>query len=131
MILKINFTFQSGYIQICRYLPCCYLYISLHSNLVIFKCNISNHMLSYIHLYIPIWLYSNKTAALQSLNGRYFTFQSGYIQMIDPSQVTVNDIVFTFQSGYIQMHMQKFVSNQVINFTFQSGYIQIIYDLPS
>ena len=51
--------------------------------------------------------------------------------MIDPSQVTVNDIVFTFQSGYIQMHMQKFVSNQVINFTFQSGYIQIIYDLPS
>ena len=54
-----------------------------------------------------------------------FTFQSGYIQMIDPSQVTVNDIVFTFQSGYIQMHMQKFVSNQVINFTFQSGYIQI------
>ena len=54
-----------------------------------------------------------------------FTFQSGYIQMIDPSQVTVNDIVFTFQSGYIQMHMQKFVSNQVINFTFQSGYIQM------
>ena len=47
--------------------------------------------------------------------------------MIDPSQVTVNDIVFTFQSGYIQMHMQKFVSNQVINFTFQSGYIQIDY----
>ena len=54
-----SFTFQSGYIQMPspNFLP--HNIRTLHSNLVIFKCNNEVHSIVHVKLYIPIWLYSN------------------------------------------------------------------------
>ena len=58
-------------------------------------------------LYIPIWLYSN--AFMSASVGTYsrFTFQSGYIQMVEETGSGANTLNFTFQSGYIQIKSNK------------------------
>ena len=53
----------------------------LHSNLVIFKSNIEKCSKINSHLYIPIWFYSNCIAFFSSSICKYFTFQSGSIQI--------------------------------------------------
>ena len=100
-----NFTFQSGYIQI---------FISL------------NFQIHITALYIPIWLYSNKAKGQEeNLMQMFFTFQSGYIQIIVKAATVPAKATFTFQSGYIQMCMVYKVKPTYAHFTFQSGYIQI------
>ena len=56
-------------------------YLTLHSNLVIFKLSYTPHIRTVKVLYIPIWLYSNPEEAILSLRVDNFTFQSGYIQI--------------------------------------------------
>ena len=99
-----RFTFQSGYIQIksrltiINLLFILYIPIWLYSNL-----NGEKIELTCIPLYIPIWLYSN-CPSIQCIKARlYFTFQSGYIQIIICLSVAAINIIFTFQSGYIQI----------------------------
>ena len=122
-----TFTFQSGYIQIFEppksiskkqlYIP-----IWLYSNEIREKAFLIN-----LILYIPIWLYSNTHLGGMWTKMDNFTFQSGYIQMINSSTVQVSESnCFTFQSGYIQMAQKKTGLLPWGYFTFQSGYIQIM-----
>ena len=76
-----HFTFQSGYIQISCFLDVCNFFLTLHSNLVIFKLNKEKGINIQNELYIPIWLYSNKVRKQWSNVPKIFTFQSGYIQI--------------------------------------------------
>ena len=55
---------------------------TLHSNLVIFKCGRRHSTLILCFLYIPIWLYSNGFPFRNIQPTLYFTFQSGYIQIV-------------------------------------------------
>ena len=82
MHLAFCFTFQSGYIQIILFMKSLAVLQALHSNLVIFKwlSKIVRWIL-YV-LYIPIWLYSNDIDKLADNILHFFTFQSGYIQII-------------------------------------------------
>ena len=54
-------------------------------------------------LYIPIWLYSNGFPFRNIQPTLYFTFQSGYIQMVFVRKKLLTLYGFTFQSGYIQI----------------------------
>ena len=59
---------------------------ALHSNLVIFKscCLVKYYTADF--LYIPIWLYSNyMDGGSGLLDFIIFTFQSGYIQINNPT----------------------------------------------
>ena len=98
------FTFQSGYIQI-----------------IWTRCLYSVQL----HLYIPIWLYSN-CEFIPCLCLKFnFTFQSGYIQMYSLVMLTLLASSFTFQSGYIQISLHLKSVRRAVTFTFQSGYIQM------
>ena len=82
MNVTLDFTFQSGYIQIKTinaYLQGSYL--TLHSNLVIFKSAYTGDLITFHILYIPIWLYSNRVVLKNTIEPIFFTFQSGYIQI--------------------------------------------------
>ena len=105
-INSICFTFQSGSIQIT--IKTWYLtkYLTLHSNLVLFKssqCRENGIFIYPLHsnlvlfkltlfvsgqnremLYIPIWFYSNEVAPALAPPSTYFTFQSGSIQISPP-----------------------------------------------
>ena len=98
-------------------------------------------------LYIPIWLYSNLFLSCLYSYYAFFTFQSGYIQMLpdknSPSSssslyipiwlysnvcnfaIFFSSFIFTFQSGYIQIKVTGQGHEQASEFTFQSGYIQM------
>ena len=78
--------------------------LSLHSNLVLFKCLIEIQSLL-VHL--------------------CFTFQSGSIQMESYNEYVENFLNFTFQSGSIQITVAPFTVLFISIFTFQSGSIQI------
>ena len=55
-----HFTFQSGSIQILKVLGLLpFFLVALHSNLVLFKYLPIALAIHYLHLYIPIWFYSN------------------------------------------------------------------------
>ena len=99
--------------------------MALHSNLVIFKLREPWCTPLAVHLYIPIWLYSNRFLSLNHCALNHFTFQSGYIQITLNSFVSLARLNFTFQSGYIQICTASGVHHGSRNFTFQSGYIQI------
>ena len=82
-LIDVAFTFQSGYIQIFRnkqvYCRRVHLYIPiwLYSN--IYKRGLGVYK---TELYIPIWLYSNVLrASVRGQTNVSFTFQSGYIQI--------------------------------------------------
>ena len=99
------FTFQSGYIQINTSL----------------NCNIN-----IISLYIPIWLYSN----LYDLLVGFFPLPSLHSNLVIfkwyGRLVLVRGLYyFTFQSGYIQIIKLYVSRTRICYFTFQSGYIQI------
>ena len=104
-LYSFSFTFQSGYIQIkLLRVHINMVQFSLHSNLVIFK-SISSVVKLFIvfNLYIPIWLYSNKSF-FSSSNSIYYL----YIPIWLYSNVILCAFVpvqfnFTFQSGYIQI----------------------------
>ena len=120
-----NFTFQSGSIQIIPILLNRTYLNPLHSNLVLFKFNISLvHFGNFI----------------------LFTFQSGSIQinlapplMLSGSALHSNLVLFkyevgkllvkrntfTFQSGSIQMQRWQSSNSYRQDFTFQSGSIQM------
>ena len=123
-----NFTFQSGYIQmelqklwrnsgVILYIP-----IWLYSNY-----NSTTLHMTVCSLYIPIWLYSNATSYFQTicndnpLHSNLVIFKSIWDKIGDNLG---ND--FTFQSGYIQMLNTFLKLALIINFTFQSGYIQML-----
>ena len=118
------FTFQSGYIQISFLRFALLLYYSLHSNLVIFKLNLTLSFFAVIYLYIPIWLYSNNTWMYQRIYQIAFTFQSGYIQ--------IKCVAIVEQVIILYIPIWLYSNNAVLkltllykSFTFQSGYIQI------
>ena len=83
--------------------------------------------ISSLILYIPIWLYSNVGAVHSYLQDIAFTFQSGYIQILQNRQIGRLKDFFTFQSGYIQMLSGRIRINLEYDFTFQSGYIQMFF----
>ena|GEM_PF-2292241 len=141
------FTFQSGYIQILIshfmsiFANILYIPIWLYSNI-----EIPRILLDMIELYIPIWLYSNESVAVDKTVISTFTFQSGYIQILQAefplygikslhSNLVIFKlivlpciclyVVFTFQSGYIQIFSKYGRYAVGFYFTFQSGYIQI------
>ena len=58
--------------------------LSLHSNLVIFKSKKPKSNFQLSKLYIPIWLYSNDFIPFDGDIIFDFTFQSGYIQILNP-----------------------------------------------
>ena len=78
-----QFTFQSGDIQITRKAMKQDWDINLHSNLVIFK-----------------YILAQNTRKINTK----FTFQSGDIQIYENKAIADRDILFTFQSGDIQIH---------------------------
>ena len=105
MNIHLDFTFQSGYIQIIRFYVLtgargCFTFQSGYIQILATKTNkipfiIFTFQSGYIQissdsanwygsiiLYIPIWLYSNYIIALSTLLKSFFTFQSGYIQML-------------------------------------------------
>ena len=63
----ITFTFQSGYIQIISHNVSCEKLTPLHSNLVIFKFIFKIFIADSNNLYIPIWLYSNPSPIIPSI----------------------------------------------------------------
>ena len=78
-------------------------HMHLHSNLVIFKWTQCSAFWCTNVLYIPIWLYSNKSGYAEGVKSVPFTFQSGYIQIITNNSIYQLYHCFTFQSGYIQI----------------------------
>ena len=56
-----------------------------------------------IFLYIPIWFYSNMTRSFFDMEKEGFTFQSGSIQILLVSILSMTLPSFTFQSGSIQI----------------------------
>ena len=111
-----NFTFQSGHIPI-------------HKGF---------HTYDPMHLYIPIWSYSNLKSAANAAKLLSFTFQSGHIPMHLNRFVISIDKSFTFQSGHIPINklfnkadpVRTLHSNLVI-FQFlpvkSSGHCRILY----
>ena len=122
------------------------MYRALHSNLVIFKYNFVCIVFAPNVLYIPIWLYSN--APKNSLLGfpKVFTFQSGYIQMLESvltpcSNPALHSNLVIFKSDghsvcciaiFLYIPIWLYSNGNALepakalqNFTFQSGYIQI------
>ena len=166
------FTFHSGYIQVFDgqagrvghanklYIPFWlyssdivqvvhkYLFLSLHSILVIFKWMLSDLLdlvqfiftfhsgyiqvswcsflaIYFNHLYIPFWLYSSFTT--QSFTASYtaFTFHSGYIQVLSHRRYT-----FSYQPLHSILVIFKLDDEEerekaATIFTFHSGYIQV------
>ena len=128
-----KFTFQSGDIQIFEQ-DADYIYaaFNLHSNLVIFKLRHLLIPMSNLHIYIPIWWYSNIYTEMCSVQWQLFTFQSGDIQIemmreakrtakehlhsnlvifkSDGTKTKMPHLRFTFQSGDIQMEIKMAVS---------------------
>ena len=145
---SLNFTFQSGYIQIVTkptqqkelnllYIPIwlysnlrCQAYtaiylLSLHSNLVIFKSFKPATSIRAVYFTFQSGYIQIQTFIRHHTFCFFFTFQSGYIQMyiINLSGFVLDG--FTFQSGYIQINARKRINQGQRNFTFQSGYIQM------
>ena len=100
-------------------------YMPLHSNLVIFKSNIEKCSKINSHLYIPIWLYSNADrifeSAIKLILYIPIWFYSNCIAFFSSSICKY----FTFQSGSIQIFFSIFIMPTFLAFTFQSGSIQI------
>ena len=62
----IHFTFQSGSIQISHLNQVQPAYLTLHSNLVLFKLKfLLKSCLNMKKLYIPIWFYSNNVVKIE------------------------------------------------------------------
>ena len=119
------FTFQSGSIQIGDNTDAKSPVISLHSNLVLFKCRsrrcagttgipLHSNLVLFkfcpgadfiiqVSLYIPIWFYSNEASTIFIFLKSSFTFQSGSIQMTIAFNLLDGILNFTFQSGSIQI----------------------------
>ena len=76
-----SFTFQSGSIQMSHLHHREHLEHPLHSNLVLFKWQAQRTWQRYYFLYIPIWFYSNENGISYERLYKFFTFQSGSIQM--------------------------------------------------
>ena len=146
---SIIFTFQSGSIQIIPFFTIKSNILTLHSNLVLFKCMMPFCFDIKESLYIPIWFYSNLiqvqilAMAISALHSNLvlfklrhrtekstqltsFTFQSGSIQMIMRENRLQLLLLFTFQSGSIQILTTYNIPTDQLNFTFQSGSIQIV-----
>ena len=117
-----------------QYVYACHLvlaYRALHSILVIFQ--FFHISLSQIHspLYIPFWLYSNKTYDLSDPTPINFTFHSGYIPIVrsgksPTSFTTLHSILVIFQLSLIRITQVYFLPLHSILVIFQCIVSQII-----
>ena len=99
-------------------------YLTLHSNLVIFKCCVDIVCTKAISLYIPIWLYSNCYNCSRNINNMHFTFQSGYIQ-ITTGRLWPHSTQALHSNLVIFKLRMLAITRELSTFTFQSGYIQM------
>ena len=96
-----TFTFQSGYIPIPVWVLKKDVGNTLHSNLVIFQSTADSLKLAWIDLYIPIWLYSNETADLDMAMSESLYIPIWLYSNMKLARSATNQSLFTFQSGYI------------------------------
>ena len=143
------FTFQSGSIQIRIEKQIIYVSVSLHSNLVLFKCGTAGAIVGrwdfftfqsgsiqiYLKrlrewetqkLYIPIWFYSNYglsstgDSLIKALHSNLVLFKSFSNQVKSCSHLPLHSNLVLFKL------LVSMIVNAGANFTFQSGSIQIM-----
>ena len=103
---SIIFTFQSGSIQIIPFFTIKSNILTLHSNLVLFKCMMPFCFDIKESLYIPIWFYSNLIQ----------------VQILAMAISALHSNLVLFK---LRHRTEK--STQLTSFTFQSGSIQIVW----
>ena len=95
-----TFTFQSGSIQITTDTEMNNNVSTLHSNLVLFKCCLSNVSISDKILYIPIWFYSNFIHSIESISWIHLYIPIWFYSNVIGSVAVVSSI-YTLHSNLV------------------------------
>ena len=93
--------------------------------MVLFKWNCRICKITWNHIYIPLWSYSNTNFLFKCEYSDKFTFHYGPIQMKTNVGIITRIREFTFHYGPIQIHSRNYYNEIKYQFTFHYGPIQI------